>query len=423
MSFRTSRDASSPLTFNYDISLHTIEKLDITKNAIAKDSYTEKNGLSKFFQRINDARKTLAAAFTLAQALISATTAIGQNAINAVLSPVNTILQGLTSIVTAGTRIFSIPKSTLATVATNAIDLAVSIDGLVNNAYSSLGVSSQLSAVSNAYKNIGRVCRQLAVEDALSSESYGFVVSEKSSAYSNNSLTGAPLTGGSPTNLANAPSGSSTGTTKVNGGEDIKAISQRLLGDSARYKELIILNSLKQPYISVSGDGINVLRPGDPILFPRSGTPPTSAISATAQTFRNVAAPTDYLGTDLRLIATTAAGASVIYDVAQSTSGDFDTIFGKENIEQAIMIKFSTEQNGLPTHPQFGIRYPLGSKILIRSIVSLQLRARATLLSDSRIVNVGAVNVLASGNVLRITAFAFVRGVNTPVVMNTQLGT
>jgi hypothetical protein len=265
------------------------------------------------------------------------------------------------------------------------------------------------------------VCRQLATDDALTSTTYGSAVSSKSSVYSKNSLNGAPLTGGSPTNLANAPSGSSTGTTQVHGGEDIKGISLRLLGDAARYKELIILNGLKPPYISVAGDGVSVLRPTDPILYPRNNLSPASAISVTAQKFRNISVDLDYLGTDLQLIATRAAGADVVYDVVENFSGDFGTLSGKGNIEQAVMIKFSTEQGGLPTHPQFGIKFPLGTKILIRSIVALQLRARVTLLSDSRIVSVGAVDVAASGNVVKITAFAFVRGLNTPVVMNTQL--
>jgi hypothetical protein len=70
-------------------------------------------------------------------------------------------------------------------------------------------------------------------------------------------------------------------------GQDIQGVAQMLLGSSERFMELVVLNNLKPPYISPSQEerAQNTLAPGDPILYPASGTPDGSRTSVKTTVF------------------------------------------------------------------------------------------------------------------------------------------
>jgi len=404
MSFRTSRDASSPLTATYEISLRTIQKLEHeVGRRKAYDPYKTLSSATNYISRIALARKMLISAFQLAQSSISRTVSIGQAAVNSVLTPANDVIQGLTGIITAGNRVFDIPRTTLSTLATNAVDLSVAIDNVPNNAFVTQGISSQLSILSNAYRNIARAARRIHNESVLFATQVSTTVSVKAAVYTG-SVSGVPLTGGSKTYLGNTNTFNSSGVATVNSGENIMAIATRLLGDASRWKELVLLNSLRPPYISAAGDGFNVLRPNDQIIFPRASSEAPSTIEVQTRKFNNVAALNERLGRDLQIVSPQANGGVVIYDFAAGSSGDLTEVSGVPNVEQAIGIKFGVEQGTLPTHPFFGIQVPIGEKAVLRSLIAFQLNALATLLSDSRISSVDGIQARVDGNVLMLAA-------------------
>lgn len=413
INFKTSRDASSPLTFSYDIQLRTIERLNINNLAKRKDSYAKKNGLEKFLSRVNDARQKLTQAFQLANAVINRTVNIAQSTITAVLGPVNDVLIGLTGIVVSGSRVFSIPRAALSDIATNAIELAVKIDGLTNNVYSSTGIITDLANVANAYKNMSRQLRAIAVEDAIFQNTVATVTVNKANAYRDSRTAKLPLTGGSPTDLNNVAIPSSASVSGVNTGEDIKRIAVRLLGDAARWKELVILNKLVQPYISSSGNGTTILRPGDRILVPSNAPVTAPTISQSNLKFRGISNLDQRLGEDLLLQVSQSAGGADVFDVVVGSNGDLTSVRGAANIIQALNLKFNMEQGELPTHPAFGLRAPIGTKAKIQTLVEFQLNARSTLLSDSRISAVNKLDVQFQGNTVFVTAAAALAGSNS----------
>lgn len=417
MNFRTDRDASSPLTFSYTIQLRTIERLDITKIRQQKDSYTLRNGVDNFFQRVSDIKRLLTVSFQIAQAFTDRTATIGQATINEVLTPVNTVLQALTGLITSGRRFFDIPRNSLSTVATSATELATALDALPNNTYINQGIASQIAIVANAYKNIARQLRALASESSLFTTQISSTINQKRSTYRNPTI-GMPKSGGSPTNLGNVPSTNAAGIAVINNGEDIRGISQRLLGDAAKWKVLVLLNQLKIPYISTSGDGNNVLRPGDQILYPISTTDGQSPIAPSTQKYTNISSLNQRLGRDLKLVANAADAGVVLYDVAVATSGDLDSIDGTANLGQAIVIKFATEQGELPSHPFFGAQFSIGGKLKLQTLISFQVNVRATLLSDRRIDSVNSLQINAVGNVLAVKAAAGIKGFNEALAVD-----
>lgn len=407
MKFETARDASSPLTMTYTIQYRTIERLDITKLAGA-DSYIKRNGVDTFFQRMSNIRRQLAVGYQIATSYIDRAISMGQAAVTNVLSPVNDVLNALTGIVNSGSRVFNIPKNNLAVVAGNALDLSTALDKAAD-AYQNYGIVDPIETAAWSYRLMARQLHALGADPGLFSSPLSSTMTAKASAYTD-PTTGAPITGGSPTYIGNQRATNGASVATVNTNENIYGVAQRLLGDSAKWKVLVVLNRLKAPYISPAGDGVNVLRPGQQILFPTQMAQTASAVQPNDPKYSNISPLNERLGRDLKLRAIEGAGGVTLYDVVISSSGDLETISGIDNMEQAILIKFETEQGELPTHPRFGIRYPIGSKARVQSAIGFQVNARATLLADSRIGSVDQFSVSGSGNVLNVKTSLTLKG-------------
>lgn len=407
MKFETAKDASSPLTMTYTIQYRTIERLDVRKLR-DNDSYLKRNGVDTFFQRMSNIRRQLAVGYQIATSFIDRAISMGQAAISNVLSPVNDVLIALTGIVNSGSRVFNIPKNNLSVVAGNAIDLATALDKAAD-AYQTYGIVDPIETAAWSYRLMARQLHALAAEQQLFSSPLSSTMTTKAAAYSD-PVTGMPVTGGSPTFIGNQRATNGAAVATINTNENVYGLAQRLLGDSAKWKVLVVLNRLKAPYISPAGDGVNVLRPGDEILYPAQMGQTASAVQPHDPKFSGISPLADRLGRDLKLQAIEAAGGVTLYDIVISPAGDLETISGIDNMQQAVLIKFETEQGELPTHPTFGIRYPIGSKARVQSAIGFQVNARATLLADSRIGSVDQFNVSAEGNVLNVQTSLTLKG-------------
>ena len=402
--FRARRQSGSPLTTDYEIQLRTIGRVDY-HFFLKKDPRQERSAIHRLNERLTEATRVMTSAFSTLTALVDRTVGVGQATVNNIMSPARAVMDGLTATVTSGSRALAVPRNSIALLAGSALEFMESLNVQQGelNAYKQFGMATQLSAVLHAYKQIFRVSSRLVAEDALFSRSLTAVVSARSRAYLN-PTTGLrpPRSGGSRTNVALAASGSATRMARVMGGDNIYTVAQRLLGDQARWKELVIINDLKPPYISPAGNGKTILRPGDDILFPSESATQTSGITPTINEKPDIFV--QRLGRDLRLRADASAGAIDVFDLVLDRHGDLARISGMPNLEQAIHIKFSTEQGTLPTHPTFGIKAPIGTKALLRSMIGFQLNARATLLSDSRIRSVRKLNINSEGNTVTVKA-------------------
>jgi hypothetical protein len=215
----------------------------------------------------------------------------------------------------------------------------------------------------------------------------------------------------SPSYIGYSPAPSTTGSSTVSPEEDIRDIAERLLGSRSDWRILVTLNNLRAPFVSTTG-GPGVLKPGDTILYPSDslsfankavvGTGNPSPNETANDSNANNPLQISY-GRDLRL-KSEAIGGYEITDVAINQRGDLASIAGIPNIEQALKLKFITEQGELPAHPKFGAKFPSGRKATANAFNDLRIATTRTILSDTRVDSIRDLRFLAVGDTLAVTA-------------------
>lgn len=378
INFKTSRDSGSPMTTTYEIQLRTIEPLDLSKVFQNEDTRIT-NSAEAFFSRLKKTTNELQLALAFVNALIDKTATVAQSAFYTVLQPLNVLVEGLTNFMRSSQRFLAIPRNSLRTVSANINDLCRALNGYRAeiDAYKEKGQQSKTSQIVNALRQTNRIVCEIYCQDRLFGNSLSKVITEKTSAY----INGLNTTG--PTNLGSSTAGNSARQAVINGNDTIRTVAQRVLGSSNEWKVLVLLNNLKAPYISTSGDGVNVLRPGDLILYPVTSQNMTNITSGANVLSANLVE--DTYGTDIKLQVSKAFGGQVLYDFAISQTGDIATVTGIENMKQAITSMIACEQGELQLHPQYGFQFPIGSKAKVNSLLNFHINARASLLRDKRI--------------------------------------
>ena len=404
ITFRTEKDSSSPVTFSYDIQLRTIQRVDIAELTRARlDIFKNTIRYTRNAERIKQSLNNLVITANSISTFIDRTALIPASTINSVLTPVNGIIQGLAGIITSGRRFTPVIRDTVLSTQEAVKGVWEDLEALVegNDPYTEDGILTSRASVTNSLKSMARSLLSTYSEDSIYTEDVGERVSRQSRQY-RTTASGSIINSGSPTNLENVNIARATQQVGINKGETIQTLALRTLGDAAKWKDLVILNDLKAPYISASGDGKRVLRPGDNILVPSSASRDETSVLSDLTNTTDVLVKR--LGRDLKLKNTSAIPGASIFDIDISNNGDLRLIEGKDNIEQALEIKFRTEQGTLPTHPYFGVQIPIGSKLVARSITAFQMNARGSILADGRIESVDNISVTTDGNVVNINA-------------------
>ncbi len=234
-----------------------------------------------------------------------------------------------------------------------------------------------------------------------------------------------PATGGSTATLSNQDISSSYAQDIVYPGEDIRAISLRLLKDRNKWQTLVIINGLAAPYVTPSG-GARLLKPGDSILYPATGAASSfgmisspnksTAETASALDVRSDASMAQQYGRDIRVDVVASSAGQEYVDIKPSQGGDVSTVIGVPNIAQAVKLKFSIKRGELPAHPLFGALFPVGTKATVANLAGFQLQARTTLLSDPRISGIKSLKLVTNGDILAVKAVVTL--VNTSSSMN-----
>jgi len=414
VSFKTRRDSSSPVTAMYEIQLRTIGKLNYFIFPRETDSRLNLTGVLSIPAQFNEIARKLNFALSTLASIPDNLVGVTQAALSTVIIPATRVFNNITSVSNAVGRAFTVPRNAVSLLSTSSLDLMVSLQRIEaeRNAGNQRGTTTLHSTAWKAAKDIFRAAAQSFSIDSLYAEGAGEKFNTRNSAYFD-PVTGAPRTGGSPTNLSEVATPGGTEIATVYNHDTIFTLALRLLGDAARWKELVILNNLKYPYVDVTGDGKDILRPTDQILFPSNFTGGTSAV---VQDINKDETPlTKRLGRDLKLQSIQELSGIETFDLSINTKGDLELIDGVENLKQAVRIKFSTEKGSLPTHPRFGLSAPIGRKISIRSIIGFQVDTRTSLLQDSRISTVNGLNFSVDGNVLFIKASLGVVGTDNSV--------
>ena len=408
--FRLFRDSKSPLTYKYAIHLTTLAPFS---QILARTDDTQKemfdvNGL---FQRVQEYNRALKRTFLLVSTQIRRLEGLGVFAQSSILNPIINVIRGL-GVIRATSTAFG------ARLRVNAQILFAQLDEAIALLTGTPGVEAQDSLVRSlrrAQLTSARILSEPASRETLDAET-----GERHNRYSNAYIEGgdsfqrsrvAPDVGSSSSWIGNNPPTGKVAQSYVHVGEDIRSIAGRLLGDKSAWHSLVVLNKLNPPYISADGK-TGTLAYGDPILYPSesggfSGTliDPNNSDAETDVGFQPSGLIRQAYGRDIRLRSVNAGAPGVdLADIKVNQRGDMSSIVGTDNVEQGVVLKFSTERGELPPHPAYGISMPLGSKAVPTALNTFRVQAEATLLSDPRISSIKSLDFLMEGDTVFVRA-------------------
>jgi len=204
------------------------------------------------------------------------------------------------------------------------------------------------------------------------------------------------------------PAPNSTRSVIIDGQDNIQILSARELGDINRFKEIVILNNLKPPYIDPAG-GEGVLRPGERILVPQSSEQESTGVKRNKEyeITRFLSESEKNLGVDIMLDKNN--------DLAVSNTNDLDLIAGVPNFSQALLIIISLEPGDLKRHPEIGLGIETGTKITTKKLADSRRRFISSLASDLRVSSVPFIELIQDGNGTIINAVVNMKNLDQPV--------
>lgn len=211
------------------------------------------------------------------------------------------------------------------------------------------------------------------------------------------------------------------------GNMTIQSLSAFILGDVQRFKELIIINNLKYPYVEIEAptfpDGSvdesqklpGVLYPGDKIKIPTSGSSKNpSGVQHTGKL-----APITELLTPAELNFGVDFQLTDSFDIEIDVNGDAKLIASTRNVAQAIILKLLMETGALKPHPEIGTDLSIGQKAVNVSIIAEQVRR--SLLSDSRIESVIFVEVIQESSAILINMILKLKDVDQELAIPVKI--
>jgi len=420
LNFTVHREKSNPLSWSYNIQMRTLYFLE------ARFDYTE-DPLS-FWQMIRNAinlvNKVAMDMVTSLNQLADAVNFLANLPASLIQTVMGAAVQIITAVANLGGVLIDFPKMIKRNTIQVAQEYAKKLVMLFDKEYPQSefalppGVSAsrfagttdpwsqkKIGAVREALTMLGRSFKSILGADRLWESRPQAQVTDYSKAYLN-ARQEPPFTAGSPLALTNMRLPESAKEVVVEFGDDIRGIAKKYLGDESYWKQLAVLNNLSPPYVSASG-GMGVLGPGDKILVPSTSIQFTGQVQQAINTDAAMDSQSAVLrkyGRDIRLVG--SSGNIGLSDLAVSSRGDLDLIEGVPNVEQAMMIKFSTEQGELATHPQFGAQFTIGSKVTMTSVQEFSINVRRTILSDPRVAHITKLKLLAEGDKMMVDAAA-----------------
>ena len=422
--FATRRDASSPLTFSYDIQCVLLGKLE----NLFEQNYDYYHRLVDGTSTWGDILDGIGAINDAVNSMIS----IGQG----VVGDINGIINDVKGMVDAISNILQIPGdliglgADLVGSASNAVDLGRTMANLPGDlmrsvddnlvewieerrdllANADVGFSKEELYLQRTVRKMDQILNKVRARKA-DAETFGHTTRGASPTSSSRRVTDeiASTNYGDRLDLRNYRESKSGVRSTVMKHETIRTIAKRLLNDESRWKEIVLQNNLKPPYIGpIRTEG--VLQPGDELIVP-SDTNTSKAISGNlvlptnenlfSGTIGDIDIDAIAYGTDVQLQFTgNADQGTVVSDFEVSPRGDISTITGRNNFKQALHILVNTEKGRLKIHPNYGIPRMIGETSAHGAGTLWATSMRQTLNGEPRISSVDTVAVAVTGDVL-----------------------
>lgn len=405
--FKLSQSSSSPLAYEYGITLKTLSRFSTNIN-FPEDPMEDVLSAQRFFSRVQEYNQSLKQAFLIVSSQINRLEGLGVFAQTQLLSPIINTLEGLNLVKNTVTRFGS-------RISRNARELDQQVDDALEKLRGSDNVDNHdpvIRTLSRLKLTSSKILTEPTIKETVGS-SHSDKQNRMTKAYNKggtefNRARQAPVTGGSSTFIGNEPITDNVSEAFVHQGDTIRTLAKRLLGDQGRWHVLVSLNDLRSPYVSARG-GDGVLEPGDAILYPSVngggiqsslvGRENSDSVDIAEQAFGPVE---QAYGRDLRLVS--VPGSNDLTDLKIGQNGDISSVSGVKNVDQGIRIKFSTEAGELPVHPEFGARFPIGSKATQIAFNEFRIQAEATIYSDQRVDEIKSLNFALVGDSLLLNA-------------------
>jgi hypothetical protein len=413
--FSMKRSASRPFLYDYVIQLKAIgNATDMNKSEVktlAIDTL------------LSDVQDTLDTAVATIQGAIGIVTRIERSIINAVLTPLRLVSSALQAI--AGGRQLLLGDHGITR---SFVDqLNAEINRINRNFADAFGVNmSEFNAVSGRSSTLaasaGRkpTYQEQTIMNAMTKASGALLMLaaqkelfEKGATQTNrdiNTIFGGKTSLGNPNSVR--PAG-------ILATDNIQTIAMRELGNIDAFKDIVILNNLKPPYLAPAGSTKvpGVLRPGDTILIPQNSSTANTGVKQNKiyNIQRNLNELERALGVDIRL---NGDG-----DIAISNIGDASLIAGLDNIGQMLATKLLLELGSLKRHPEVGTSLGVGRKVTSNFLNDLQTQIVNSLSQDPRVESVPFIQLKQDGGTTTINMLVQVAKIQQPVPIPLTLQT
>ena len=419
--FKLTRDSKSPLTYNYQINMKGLAPFQGTEPTIPEDPLATLNSFQRFVSRMAEIKQNLTASFLVLATQVSRIRGAGYFVINNTIGTLTSVIKGIDAVFSGVNSV----KDSLIRNANQAVEeFDSAIESLQNTFEESAAGAGPVVGVRNRdpvireMRNVVRMMFRILTEPSLRtsvSETADGVRARARNAYRRGGVgaSSSPRTGGDPTYVGNSSTPTTVAEGRVGTGETIRDLAKRYLGDFRRWHELVLLNDLRAPYTSDDATlRPGVLTPGDSFLYPSvSGAADPNSLNPANSSGTEQDGDSDNpdslvsqtYGRDIRLRSVQSASDVDFTDFAVNQNGDIATIVGVPNVQQAVRIRFLTEQGQLAMHPLFGARFPIGSKATEFSFNTFQVNTLSTMQSDNRIESVADLEFNAVGDTLFVT--------------------
>lgn len=401
--FRLTQNSSSPLTYEYSISLKTLSRFDFTYG-LPPDPLKVARDRARMLARLQEYSQNLLNIFMTIASQVNKITGFVYFASDLVLSPLLNVINGLNAVKTAA---FGVVRGIRAQSRKLIDNFDEAIARLVSMPGDLFEDVPRLTVVRNLRRgrcDLEHVLNEpVANESSISADTMS-AIDRYASAYDRpGTITTPRRTSDSPTYIGTEEVTESVSTDTVRPGEDLRDIAARLLGDRSHWRVLAVLNKLRSPFISETG-GPGVLAPGDAILYPDNSTNASlvgTQNPSNSETAGMSSPVIEAYGRDLRLKSERAGGGEVT-DLLLNQRGDLSSIQGVANVEQAINLKFMTQRGELPAHPRYGAKAVIGGKVTASSFSELRINTMSTLSADTRIAEISSIQFVALGDSLAV---------------------
>lgn len=418
LEFRLTQSSESPLTYNYSISLRTIVPFDYTFSLVLDPITIVKDSL-KTHQRVRDYTNRLVNSLHDILKGKAKFLNLPIDPSEFLFEPITAVVESLVGYGDLANQREAILKSRFEKFKTG---FRASIDVLDKR---NQDPTESVRGLKRAYVTLSSIMLESFAQENIQKD---VIDSRKQilDAYSqsdNLTLAKTSTSSGDPSFLGNQPIPTSIAQDVVGTTEDIRDIAQRVLGSRSQWHSLVIINKLDPPYISPEG-GVNVLKPGDPILYPKNSPAISSPITSTTETLLEVEEQDEQVqgpiqqnlyGRDLRVFSTSSGVSNIKVDLRPNNRGDISSIQGAPNVSQALKLKFAIERGELPLHPSFGAQFKLGTKATPATLASFRLQVLSTLYSDVRVEHVTSLKFTVLADVILLSSSIVLRDSNQAI--------